>query len=382
MRRVLLVVALVLVVGAGVLLVSWQRERAALGAALVADVTALKARTLDRVGPGERPTHDDALRCLAGMLDVTPGKLPPRPASAEAVAAGSAPPDEAVRSWLQGQSAWVAGVRSCSDAKKLSFVEGLTPWSSPAHLRRQRLGQALTDLLDFTTLEVPVLLTDGQNDLALERCAQTFSLFVDQSRLGLTGAARAAFAFRQLVPGCTRALAKAQQPSRAALSKEWSAQAARFATPSELVHLERVTLELAHFAAAADEAQRAALGDGVAAPESSFFRRLELGRAWAAFDGAMKKLEAVADTAGPARDAAVDDVIASGAPGGFSGPALAEAQDSRALLGVLAALAGGAEVPLPSGATRTATGIEWVDSTGAKRSLEQPPPPAEPPATP
>lgn len=374
--RAKLIIGLVLLSLLASLGVAWRLQTRALGDALVQDLAAVKKVTLARTPAPRAPLHDNGLRCLGEMLDVTPGDLTPfagegKPAL-EPFIIGARPLSELppeVRARLLALSPWAAAMRGCGDSMQLAWVEGLSPWTPSSHPRPQRLAAAMPALLEFTALELRVLLADAQPAVALERCGSTWAMAADQSHLGLLGATSARMAVRRLAPACAEALAAVSPEVRAQVARQWAPLKNRLASNGELVEHERLHLTLLAFAWVASEAQRAQLPPVSALGPADLKIRLRTERTWRGWDAAMRQLAAVAATPGPARDAAAAGVdrALEGAWGQLSSQYstyLTTWEETAMLLDLLADLAAGGIKPLPPGVTRTATELDFVNAQG------------------
>lgn len=284
-----------------ILFLVWDTQTRTLGNTLLADITAAKQRTIKRDPPPKEPKHDNGFKCLAGMLDVMPpGALVPfsgknidalEPFISGAKPVTELPPE--VRASMIAFSPWAGSVRDCAQSMALGWVDGIAPWAPADNLRAARLAEAMPVLIDFTALELRVLLADLQPEVALERCSTTWALAADQSHLGLAGAKTARLAVKWLAPACTaalKALPAEATPVRATVGKQWLALKQRLALPKEVIEAERIRGSLRNFAWVSDEAIRTQLPGVVMPANSGFMSRIETGRKWRAWDQAMREL--------------------------------------------------------------------------------------------
>jgi hypothetical protein len=156
-----------------------------------------------------------------------------------------------------------------------------------------RLAEAMPALIDFTALELRVLVADGQPEVALERCSTIWALAADQTHLGLAGAKTARLAVKWLAPACTaalKALPAEATPVRTEVGKQWLALKQRLALPKEVVEAERIRGSLRTFAWVSDEAIRKQLPGVVMPANTGFMSRIEAGRKWRAYDQGMREL--------------------------------------------------------------------------------------------
>lgn len=372
MRALKLIIGLsivALLVGAGL---SWQIQTRALGEALVKDLAVAKSRVIERTPRPKAPLHDNGFQCLGEMLDVNPTDFSPfygkemdrlkdfiegtRPIA-------ELPPE--VSAQLKALSPWAASLRSCGDSAKLAAVDGLAPGTPSQSARWVRLVDALPALIEFTALELRVLLADGQPEVALERCTATWAMVADQSHLGLLGATFARRSVRRLAPACGAALAAAPPDVRAQVAKQWAPLKNRLASAQEIIDLERLSTSLLLFAWVAPGAERAQLPQVTPRGSSDLKSRLRVQRLWSAWDPAMRKLAAVADVPGPERvaaaagvDAALGDLKLSTQYASF----LTSYEETSLVLDLLSDLAAEAEKPLPVGVTRNEQQLEYVNA--------------------
>lgn len=361
MRRLLIIVVLLAVALPGGLFLVWDTQTRTLGNQLISELGAAQKQVFTRTPPPRTPLHDNGFQCLGAMLDVTPELRPFTPGSAaslDAFITGQKPIAELapeVRSRMLAISPWAAAMRACGESMQLSFVEGLSPWAPVNHPRLMKLGAAVPALIEFTALELRVLLADGQPEVALERCTQTWAAMADQSHLGQPGALNARMAVRRLAPACGEALAKAPAEIRKQVAPQWAGLASRLASDGEIVEAERLAGSLRVFAWVSDGPIRERLPGAEAAGPTDFISVMRVGRLWRAWDGAMRTL--AAEAAGPGRDAAsaaVDALV----PSHYAG-ALKASDETPVVLGLLADLAAGGDKPLPANAKKTAQGLEF-----------------------
>lgn len=300
MRRLFVVLGVALAIPF-VLFLVWDTQTRTLGNTLLADISAGKQRTIKRDPPLKEPKHDNGFKCLGGMLDVSPpGALAPFTGknieALEPFINGTRPVNEIppeVRASMIAFSPWAGGVRDCAQSKELSFVEGIAPWAPVDNVRAVRLAETMPALIDFTRLELRVLIADGQPEVALERCSTTWALAADQTHLGLAGAKTARLAVKWLAPACTdavKALPAEATPVREAVGKQWLALKQRLALPKEVVEAERIRGSLRTFAWVSDEAIRKQLPAVVMPANTGFMARIEAGRKWRAYDQGMREL--------------------------------------------------------------------------------------------
>lgn len=179
MRKILIVAVLLAIALPGALFLMWDTQTRTLGNQLISELTTAQKQTFTRTPPPRAPVHENGFQCLGAMLDVTPDLRPfnPGPASAfDAFITGEKPISELpadVRARMVNLSPWAASLRACGESLQLTFVDGLAPWAKVTHPRFIKLGEAVPALIEFTALELRVLLADQQPEVALERCAST-----------------------------------------------------------------------------------------------------------------------------------------------------------------------------------------------------------------
>lgn len=361
--RKLLVGLLVLAAIPVVLFLTWDTQTRTLANALTTDLTAGKSRVIKREPPPKVPLHDNGYQCLGAMLDVTPRDFgpfnPKNLASLDPFITGATPISELptdVRASMIALSPWASSMRSCGDSQQLSWVEGISPWASANDARGVRLTDTMPSLIDFTALELRVLMADQQPEVALERCGATWAMVADQSHLGQVGAMNARRAVRRLAPGCGEALAAVPAEVKTQVAKQWAPLRNRLAPARELIEAERLGTSLRTFAWAADEASRAQMPGVVLPMTTSFSSRLRTGRTWRHWDAAMRELAAAADS--PERVNA-SDVVDAIAPSQYA-KFLSSYEEAFVLLDVLADLAAGGSKPLPAGVTKKEKALEYV----------------------
>jgi hypothetical protein len=349
MRRLLFILGVAAAIPV-VLFLTWDTQTRTLGNALIADVSTTKQKTIKRDPEPRSPMHENGFQCLGSMLDVTPGDFGPFGAknvgSLEPFISGAKPVTEVppeIRTSMLTFSPWAGSMRGCGDSKQLTWVEGLSPWAPQTNARRVRLAEAMPALIEFTALELRVLIADGQPEVALERCSATWGLAADQTHLGKVGAVNARLAVKRLAPACGDALNAVPPEVKAQLAKQWSAIESRLAAPRELVEAERLNTSLRTFAWVSDEAIRAQLPGLTMSSDTAFMNRVNTGRSWRAWDTAMRKLISVADVAGAERQQAADGVEAL-VPSQFA-TVLNEYEQTGALLDAMAAMASAPKSP-------------------------------------
>lgn len=359
MRRLLIIAALLAVGLPLALFLVWDTQTRGLGNQLIFELTAAQKQVFTRTPPPRIPLHDNGFQCLGAMMDVTPELRPFTPgpaASLDAFITGQKPVTELspeVRARMLAVSPWAASVRGCGESMQLSFVEGLSPWAQVNQPRLMKLGNAVPALIEFTALELRVLLADGQPDVALERCTQTWAAVADQSHLGLAGALNARMAVRRLAPACGEALAKVPGDVRAQVAKQWAVLPGRLASGKEVIEAERLAGSLRVFAWVSDEAIRERLPGVATSGPSDLMSRMRVGRQWRAWDQAMRELAEHASSP-EAASAAVDALV----PSQYAG-ALKAYDETPVVLGLLTDLAAGTDKPLPAGAKKTGQGLEY-----------------------
>lgn len=339
------------------------------------DLEAAKALVVARSPLPQNPRHENGFECLGSMIDVTPRDLSPfetarADASLTPFLTGDSPmsalPGE-VRGKLDALGPWAQGLRECADSQHLSFVGGLSPWSTESAPRWSRLRFTTAALFLITNLEVRTLLAEGKPEPALDRCGLTLAFAADLSHLGPQGALLTRLGLRALAPVCGGAFAQVPPEVKTGLAKDWAALPARLARAQDVVAAERISMGMAAFGWSMD----VPLASPVADP--SLLRRLLLQRLWASWDGAMRKLEAVADVPGPARleaAQAVDDTFhAWWLPADYRdaganyGQLLASVDENDELLTLLLALALNDTSARPH-VTRTDTAVTFTPSSG------------------
>jgi hypothetical protein len=344
MRRLLFGLGVVAATAVALLLF-WRAQTATLANALTADLAAARQTSIKRDPPPRAPMHQNGYQCLGSMFDVTAADFgafgAKNAASLEPFITGASPAGEIsleLRSQMLAFSPWASALRECGDSMQLSWVEGLSPWATQPNTRWQRLVDAMPALIEFTALELRVLLADGQPEVALERCSATWALAADQSHLGLAGAANARLSLKRLSPACRDALAAVPPEVKAQVAKQWPPLKKRLASTKALVEAERLATSLQRFAWVSDEAVRA---KGAVMPAATdFSSRVRAGREWSAWDAAMRTLLTVADSPGPERQRSVKEVDAIAKS--QLGTALDEYEQSGAWLDALCDLARGA----------------------------------------
>ncbi|MDP1826502.1 MAG: hypothetical protein Q8L48_24750 [Archangium sp.] len=379
MKRIILLLGALALAAPVALFLTWDTQTRNLGNALLAELTTAKKTLITRTPPPQAPLHDNGYQCVGAMLDVTASDFAPfygkeKPLE-DFITGAKAITDlpEDVRAKMKAFSPWATSLRGCGESMKLSYVEGVAPWAPDTHPRQVRLASAIPALIEFTALELRVLLGDQQPEVALERCSQTWAMVADQSHLGLAGALHARMAVRRLAPACGEALAAVPADVRAQVAKPWASLKNRLATPHELIDLERLKLSLVVFAWVSGDPIRTQLPPAalpVGAP--GLKRRLRVGRLWHQWDAAMRKLSSVADAPGAERVSASEAVDAT-----FEGTTdvnaatqyakfLAASDETAVLLDLFADLAAGGTKPLPAGVTKTGLGLEYDNGQGQK----------------
>jgi hypothetical protein len=372
MRKLALLIGLVVAVLGGLAL-TWTLQTRALAEALVKDLSVAKASVIERTPPARAPLHENGFACVGAMMDVTAADFAPfygkDSAGLKEFITGQRPISELapeVKTKMQAFSAWASSLRACGDSAKLVYVDGITPWAQPQQPRTARLADAIPALIEFTALELRVLIADGQPEVALERCSATWAMVADQSHLGLLGALHARMAVRRLAPACAEALAAAKPDVRAQAATQWAPLVSRLAPAHELIELERLNISLLVYARVSPESLSTQLG--VTPTQADLRGRVAVGRMWRAWDEAMRKLIGLADVPGTARvDAATSvdatrDLNVSMQYAKFLGAY----EETTLLLGVLTELAAGGAKPLPAGVTKTARGLEYDNGDGQK----------------
>lgn len=361
--RKLLLALLVLAAIPVVLFLIWDTQTRTLAHSLTADLTAVKARVIRRDPPPKVPLHDNGYQCLGAMLDVTPSDLgpfsPKNLASLEPFITGAKPISELsaeVRASMVSLSPWANSMRSCGDSHQLAWVEGVSLWAAANNLRWVRLTEVMPSLIEFTALELRVLLADGQPEVVLERCGATWAMVADQSHLGQGGAMNARTAVRRLAPACGAALAAVPAEVKTQVAGQWAPLRNRLAPAKEIIEAERLGNSLRTFAWVADDASRAQLPGVVVPAMTSFSSKLSTGRTWRSWDAAMRELVAAAE--GPERAATAARVEAI-APSQYL-KFLSSYEEAFVLLDVLADLAAGGSKPLPAGVTKKEKALEYV----------------------
>lgn len=359
MRRIL-IVAVLLAVGVPLgLFLRWDTQTRTLGNQLISDVTTAHKQVFTRTPPPGTPLHDNGFQCLGAMLDVTPELRPFSPgaaASLDPFITGQKPISELpaeVRARMLTISPWAASMRGCGESMQLSFVESLSPWAPVDSPRMSKLAQAVPALIEFTALELRLLLADSQPDVALERCSQTWAMVADQSHLGQAGALNARMAVRRLAPACGEALSKVPGEVRAQIGKQWAVLPSRLAPGKEVIEAERLANSLKVFAYVSDEAIRQQLPGVVTSGPADLWGRMRVGKLWRTWDQAMRRLADQASSPDEA-SAEVDALV----PSQYAG-ALKAYDETPVVLGLLTNLASGADKPLPAGAKKTEQGIEY-----------------------
>ena len=373
MRALKAVLLLLVVVIPLSVAVSWRDQAVTRGEALVRDLAAAKARVIPRVPAPKAPLHDNGFKCLAGMLDVTPADLSPFYGRGMDVlndfVDGTRPVSELspeVSARLKALSPWATSVRSCGESASLGFVEGLAPGTPPQQLRWDRLTVATPALIEFTALELRVLLADKQPEVALERCAATWATVADQSHLGLLGATFARMAVRRLAPACGAALAAAAPDVRVQAGKQWMPLKNRLATAAEILEFERLNTSLLVFAWVAPEAERAQLPPVTPLGSTDLKNRLRVLHMWVDWDAAMRKLVAAGPEERASASAAVDASLGELKLSAQYAPFLASYEETGLVLDLLTDLASGGEHPLPTGVTKNEKQLEYVNAQGER----------------
>ncbi len=361
MRKLLLGLLVLAAIPVALFLI-WDTQTRGLANALTADLTTAKSRVIKRDPPPKVPVHDNGYQCLGSMLDVTPTDFgpfsPQQLASLDPFITGAKPTSELppeVRASMVALSPWAGSMRSCGDSNKLAWVEGISPWTPANNLRWVRLTDTMPSLIEFTALELRVLIADKQPEVALERCGATWAMVADQSHLGQVGAMNARMAVRRLAPACGEALTAASAEAKAQIAKQWAPLRNRLASAKELIEAERLGNSLRTFAWVADEASRAQLPGVVVPGMTSFSSKLRTGRTWRNWDKAMRELAAAE---GAERAAAADRIDAI-APSQY-GKLVSAYEESFVLLDVMADLAAGGSKPLPAGVTKKDKVLEYA----------------------
>ncbi len=266
---------------------------------LVKDLEAGRRRTIERSPPPQSPRHEDGFVCLRSMLGVSPTDLSPflRKAGEPAVEL-----TDEVRARLKALSPWATAMRACASSRHLTFGAGAAPEDREAVTEWLRLIGATRALFEFTRVELQVLIADAQPEVALERCSEAWAFAADLSHLGLMEAMLARAHIRSLAPSCGAALAASPPDVKAQVAKTWATLPARLTSGPELIATERKMMGLLYFG------WTKGVPHATPAADPTFLRKLTLQRQWISWDRAMRKLEAVANTPGPARVAAAASI--------------------------------------------------------------------------
>jgi hypothetical protein len=379
MKRIILVLTVLALATPVALFLTWDTQTRTLGNALLADLTTAKKVIITRTPPPQAPLHENGYQCVGGMMDVTPTDFAPfygQQSGLEDYITGTKPISDLprdVRARMQSFSPWATSLRGCGESLQLSWVDGISPWAPETQLRQARLAAAIPALIEFTALELRVLLADQQPEVALERCTQTWAMVADQSHLGLVGALHARMAVRRLAPACGAALAAVPPEVRTQVAKPWAALRSRLAPAHELIELERLKSSLVVFAWVSGDAIRPQLPPAaLPVGEPGLKRRLRVGRLWHQWDGAMRKLGSVADAPGAERvgaSEAVDAVFAGTTDVNAAtqyAKFLTAVEETAVVLDLFADLAAGGTKPLPAGVTKTDKGLEYDNGQGQK----------------
>ena len=386
-RRVLLSIGLLLLSLVGAIFIVGRLQTRALGEALVTDVQATLARTIERDPPLTSPRHHNGYACLGEVLDVTPKDLGPfgtknNKLFLEVMDGGVVPEDwEAKAASL---APWAEAMRECGDSAQLKFVPGVTPFSTATEGRSVRGDEAVLALGRLTRFEARLLGAEGKWDAVAERCAGTMEVALDRSHLNLIGAMVAGGAVRGLVAPCGDALERMSPEVRPTVAERFSRLPARLAANHELMEAERQVVSVEGYSWLMSSEQRAKVP-----PISSWMSevlengivRFALARIWPRWDRAMRRLIAASDVRGAERQAASEALGPVFSPWWLPNRlqdnpdyehSLRRNEDARVLLQLLADLAAGGTKPLPAQVTRTSAGLEFTDFNGEKLIIPGP----------
>lgn len=357
MKRVMGLLLLGVLAAGGWLLLQ-RRTVAALVERLTTQATELSTFELKHA-TSATPVHDNGLRCLKLLLDVTQPTQGTAFAGGSllAVARGEQPVSalgEDERAQVQAMSPWVAAVRECGSSARLQFVEGLRPHETSSRAK-DTLALVAPRLFAFAAVEVRLVLEEKQPALAAERCTQSLALATDLSVLGADGVRLMHDGLRVLAPACAEALRQTSPDERAQAAKLWAQLSARVVSAQTLVDLERFATARRVFGAALGlEVPNA----GKVMPGEQFLR----GRDAVAFDDAMRALgEALAQP--EARKVAASRVTGL-APGVDPEQWLTRRDEASELLTLLLALALNDTTARPH-VTRDATSVVFAPREGA-----------------
>lgn len=331
MKRAMGLILLGVLAGGGWLLLQ-RRATAALAERLTAQATTLGAFELEHA-TSSTPVHDNGLRCLKLMLDVTQPTQGAAFSSGTllAVARGEQPVaalGDEERAQVEAMSPWVAAVRECASSARLQFVEGLRP-DEPRSRTKERLALVAPRLFAFSAVELRLVLEEKKPALAVERCTQTLALAADLSVLGVEGVQVMHDGVRVLAPPCAEALRQTSPDERAQAAKLWAQLPARVVSAKTLVDLERLSTGRRVFGAVLGLEPPAEK----VMPGEQFLR----GRDAVAFDEAMRALGDVVEQAEGRKTAAAR--AAAVVPGFAPERWLSQRDEASELLTLLLAMA-------------------------------------------
>ena len=359
MRKVLgAVLGAVLLLVAAWAVTRWLAMRR-VNAALIEEVTAAWNAREPRSGTA----NENGFACAAALLDDKVDLRAITPAMVEKIE--KAPPAEGLPIEITRAQSWAERFRACGDAKEVSIVPEIVPITAwPA---AQKGSFALYSLEKITRAELRLAFTTNDSEKAARLCLGTLEVEVDRSFLGFREALGVGLALEKLAPPCARALHGLSPDTRTALAPRFAALRSRMISTSRAYERDWLFRSVrSRFSTMSDEQRARVPPELVPQSVDSFLGSMVLAGSWTTQDAAVRKFIAVADTPGPARNAAasaVEEADRYGLPllryhGELTLSEECEALDStRVILGVLGKLAAGEDPGTSPGLTRSAVGL-------------------------
>jgi hypothetical protein len=189
-------------------------------------------------------------------------------------------------------------------------------------------------------VEAYALKAAGQPSLATERCAQTWAVLLDVSRLDLFHSTAALLGMTHSIPDCLRALEAVPLDAREPIASRWAQLSTRIASNPELLENSRIagTVDLfgGHFTGQTRKKLAAPNLDGKG-PQAL----------WPQWDALFRKLIAAADSPDAKKlgKELMELELEKGVLSGVTEDSVVIADDMRRLVAVLSALAKGTAVP-------------------------------------
>lgn len=376
LRRVALTILTLLLGILAIAVIATDLQRRRLTESLVTDAEAILSKTTTLPGTSSAPAHENGFACLADVLKTAPSYGSFSTHAGDERLAAAPRVSDATRAQLDLMRAWMESARGCADASFLKPVPGVRPFE---------LGDAHTTAflaLGRATFAQHRVLAEEQRwaDIA-DTCASTLELALDQTHLNLLSALTAENVLKRILPGCINALTQLDGESRASRAPRFAKLAERMATSREIMETERVEAAAYGYARLLSDEQRThlpPLNYVLLNHSRNLLAPVQLTRVWRASDPLMRQLAEHADTPGPARGRALEQlaeleslwwVPEEGRVVPLYGPFLLRFDDMRTLLKVLALSAAG-ETNFPPSITRTSNGLVFMGTDG--KTLELP----------